>query len=257
MDVLGERFQVRQEGREDAPALMLSHSLGCDLRMWDAQAAELARHFRVIRYDSRGHGGSVAAPGPYSIEQLGRDALAILDALGVRRTHWLGLSMGGMTGQWLLAHAGDRFDRAILANTASHYPDSRNWNARIATVRARGMAPVADGVVERWFTPEFRSRRPDAVEPLKATLLATDPAAYAACCAALRDMDLRESNRRIAAPTLVVAGSNDLATPPELGRAIADRIPGARFREIAAAHISNVEQPADFAALALDFLLRR
>jgi 3-oxoadipate enol-lactonase len=257
MNIAGEEFNLRLEGPESAPVVMLSNSLGTTLRMWDGQVAEFARHLRVLRYDSRGHGGSVADPGPYSIERLARDALAILDALKIEKAHWVGVSMGGMVGQWLLANAGDRFERAVLANTTSHYPDPRNWNARIAAVRKEGMACISDAVVHRWFTPEFLTRRQDTASAFKATLESLSPEGYASCCAAIRDMDLREARRRIRAPTLVIAGERDQATPALLGRAIANDIGNARFETLDAAHISNVERNDAFTRLALSFLLER
>jgi 3-oxoadipate enol-lactonase len=254
MEIAGEVFNVRVDGPDNAPAVILSNSLGTDLAMWDAQAAALARRFRVIRYDSRGHGGSVASPGPYSIERLGRDALAILDALGVEKAHWIGLSMGGMVGQWLLANAANRFDRAVLANTASHYPDPNPWNVRIAAVRAKGMDPIVSAVIERWLTPAFRDSHPAETEAFAATLRRTSPEGYASCCAAIRDMDLRESCRRIANPVLVVVGLRDPATPPALGRAIAQRIGNGAVSELDAAHLSNVERPEEFSRVVIDFL---
>lgn len=254
MNIGGETFHVKVEGQENAPALMLSNSLGTNLHMWDGQAPALARRFRLIRYDSRGHGASVASPGPYSIERLGRDALAILDALGVARAHWLGVSKGGMVGQWLLANAGERLDRAVLANTVAQYADPSSWNARIAAVRAHGMAAIAPSVVERWLSPEFRDREPAAVENLAAMLRATPAEGYAACCAAIRDMDLREANRRVKNPVLVIVGKRDLATPPQQGREIAARIAGAEVVELDAAHLSNIEQAEAFTQAALRFL---
>ena len=254
MDIGGETFNVKVEGPQNAPALMLSNSLGTDLHMWDAQAPQFSSRFRLVRYDSRGHGASVAGKGPYSIERLGRDALAILDALGLAKAHWVGLSKGGMVGQWLLANAGERFGRAIFANTAAHYEDPSSWNARSAAVRANGMAAIAPAVIERWLTPEFRKRDPAAVERLLATLRATPVEGYASCCAAIRDMDLRESDRRIKNPVLVIVGSRDAATPREHGQDIAARIAGAQLVELDAAHLSNIEQSEAFTQAALRFL---
>jgi 3-oxoadipate enol-lactonase len=254
MNVGGETFNVKVEGPEDAPALMLSNSLGTNLHMWDAHAPEFAHRFRVIRYDSRGHGGSVASRGPYSIERLGRDALAVLDVLGVSKAHWVGLSKGGMVGQWLLANAGERFGRAVLANTAAHYADPSGWNARIAAVRANGMASIVPAVIERWFTPEFQQKEPAAVERIAAMLRATPAEGYAGCCAAIRDMDLREGDRGVKNPVLVIVGGRDPATPPEHGKDIAERIRGAKLVELDAAHLSNIEQPEAFTRAVLAFL---
>ncbi len=247
-------FQVEIEGPSGAPALMLSNSLGTNLHMWDPQMPELTRRFKTLRYDSRGHGGSVADAGPYSIASLGRDALAIMDALDLDKVNWLGLSLGGMVGQWLLAHAPERIDRAVLANTSSHSPDSRPYNTRVVAVQKTGMASVAQTVADRWFTPEFQQRDPAAVARIKDMLLSTPPQGYIAACAAVRDMDQRETVRRANRPTLVIAGSRDPATPPQLGRDIAASIPGAKYVELEAAHLSNVEQPEAFTAAVLQFL---
>ena len=257
MKIGSESFNVEIEGPDDAPVLMLSNSLGTNLHMWDPQMPELTRTFRVVRYDPRGHGASVADEGPYSIATLGRDALAIMDALGLARVHWLGLSMGGMVGQWLLAHAPERIDRAILANTSSYMPDPRAYNVRIATVRRDGMGAVAQAVCDRWFTPEFQGRDPAAVERVAATLRAAPAQGYMAACAAIRDMDQRETVRRATRPVLVIAGSRDPATPAALGREIADAIPGASYVQIDAAHLSNVEQPEAFTAAVMKFLTSR
>ena len=254
MKVAGEDFNVRIDGSADAPPLMLSNSLGTDLTMWDGAVEDLARRYRVIRYDSRGHGESVAESGPYSIAQLGRDALAILDALDVKVTHWVGVSKGGMVGQWLLAHAGARISRAVLANTTSHYQDPGAWNARITTVRTQGMVPIVSGVIERWFTPSFRANEPAVVDRFAASLLATPAQGYATACAAIRDMDLREACRGVVNPTLVIVGKHDAATPPELGRGVAARIRNASVYEIDAAHLSNVERPREFSRAVLEFL---
>lgn len=254
IEVCSENFRVEIEGPEDAPVLMLSNSLGTDLHMWDPQMPALTQHFRVVRYDSRGHGGSVADPGPYSIASLGADALAIMDALRLTRVYWMGLSMGGMVGQWLLAHAPERIERAVLANTSSYMPDSRPWNARILAVQKNGMASVAQSVVDRWFTPDFQGRDPAAVERIATMLRHTPAQGYIAAAAAVRDMDQRETVRLASRPTLVVAGSRDPATPPALVREIADSIAGAKYVELDAAHLSNIEQPEAFTKAVVAFL---
>ena len=249
-----ESFNVEIEGPADAPVLMLSNSLGTNLHMWGPQMPELVKHFRVVRYDARGHGHSVASEGPYSIAMLGRDALAIMDELGLDKVNWLGLSMGGMVGQWLLAHAGDRIERAVLANTSSYMPDARPWNARILKVQKDGMASIAQTVCDRWFTPEFQGRDPHAVEGIAAMLRTTPDHGYIAACAAVRDMDLREIVRSANRPVLVIAGTRDPATPAPLGREIADSIPGAQYVEFETAHLSNIEQPEAFTAAVVKFL---
>jgi 3-oxoadipate enol-lactonase len=247
-------FRIEIEGPADAQPLMLSNSLGTNLHMWDPQMPELTQHFRVVRYDSRGHGGSVADAGPYSIASLSRDALAIMDALALPKVNWLGLSLGGMVGQWLLAHAPERIERAVLANTSSAVPDPRPYNTRIVTVQKQGMEAVAQTVVDRWFTPEFQQRAPAAVARITDMLRTTPAAGYVAACAAVRDMDQRETVRLARRPTLVIAGARDPATPAALGREIAASIPGAQYVELEAAHLSNVEQPEAFTAAVLKFL---
>jgi 3-oxoadipate enol-lactonase len=248
------QFRVEIEGPATAPVLMLSNSLGTNVHMWDAQMHALTKKFCVVRYDSRGHGGSVANEGPYSIAMLGQDALAIMDALELTSVHWLGLSMGGMVGQWLLAHAPQRITRAVLANTSSYMPDARPWNTRIVNVQKNGMASITGGVIERWFTPEFQGVDPDAVQRIADMLVTTPAQGYIAACAAVRDMDQRETVRHAQAPVLVIAGTRDPATPPKLGMELASLIEGAQYVELDAAHLSNVEMPEAFARAVLQFL---
>jgi 3-oxoadipate enol-lactonase len=247
-------IRVEIEGAADAPVLMLSNSLGADLSMWAPQAAAFSRRFRLVRYDCRGHGESGLTDGPYTIERLARDALAVMDGLGVQRVNWCGLSMGGMVGQWLGAFAPERIERLVLANTSCYYADKERWNERIKSVHECGVAAVADAVLALWFTAQFHQREPKTVARFKEMMLATPAEGYVACCEAVRDMDHREILARIGAPTLVVAGRQDLATPLEAGEYIAKRIPGARLAALDAAHISNVEQAGAFTAEALQFL---
>jgi 3-oxoadipate enol-lactonase len=254
MTINNEVFNVLVEGASEAPALVLSNSLGTNLHMWDAQIPALLERFRVVRYDSRGHGASGVGEGPYSMDQLGADVLAILDALAIEKAHFLGLSKGGMVGQWLLIHAPHRIDRAILANTAPQMSPPDMWNERIRTVRANGMAEIAPAVVDRWFTHNFQTRDPEAVEAIRNMLLETPAAGYAACCAAVRDMDLREKLRTITNPVLVIVGKHDLATPPEIGKFIADNIEGARLLALDAAHLSNIEAAEAFNEAVVSFL---
>ena len=185
----GVRLSYRLDGAPEAPLLMLSNSLGTALAMWDSQLAEFAKRFRVLRYDSRGHGGSEVAPGPYRIDDLGRDALALLDAVGVDRVRFCGLSMGGMVGMWLGSNAAERIERLVLCNTSAQIGTPELWNSRIEMVRGGGMEAVTPAVLERWFTSGFRARAPQAVEKVRRMLLATPPEGYAACCAAIRDMN--------------------------------------------------------------------
>jgi 3-oxoadipate enol-lactonase len=250
----GARIHYEIEGPEDGPVLLLSNSLGTDLGMWSPQIPSLAARYRVLRYDSRGHGRSEAPEGPYIIDMLGQDAVAVLDAAGVKRALFCGLSKGGMVGQWLGVNAPNRVGRLVLANTAAFIGAPEVWNQRIETVRAQGMAAIVPGVIDRWFTKPFQERAPDSVARIRDMLLATDPEGYAACCAAVRDMDQRQTIGAIRVPTLVIAGRHDLATSPEQGRLIADTIPGARFLELDAAHLSNIEAEAAFTRALLEFL---
>ncbi len=254
LEIDGARFHYRTEGREDAPVLVLSNSLGTDFTLWDAQVPAFSARFRVLRYDTRGHGQTAVAAGPYTLDRLGRDAVALLDALGVARAHFCGISLGGMSGMWLGAQAASRIDRLVLCNTSSYMPTAEMWNARIAAVERDGMGAVAEPVIGRWFTDEFRASHPDAVERVRRVLLQTSPAGYAACSAAIRDMDQRKSIEGIRAPTLVIAGSRDPSTPPEMGRSLAAAIPGATYRELDAAHLSNIQQAAAFNDAVLQFL---
>ena len=250
----GVNFNIEVEGPPKAPFVILSNSLGTNFHMWDPQMAELTRHFRVIRYDSRGHGRSHADDGPYSIASLGRDALAILDALGVSKTHWVGLSMGGMVGQWLLANAPNRMERAVLANTGAYLGSSDLWNTRIRTALATGMATLSNTTVDRWFTKDFQNRNPGVIAKILAMLNATPPQGYAASCAAIRDMDQRESIRAIQKPVLVIVGRYDPATPPAMGKLIAASIPDSQIITLEAAHLSNIEDAETFTKSIVDFL---
>ncbi len=250
----GCRINVEVSGSDGAPALMLSNSLGTNLHMWDDQAGEWSRHFRVIRYDRRGHGGSDAPAGPYSMERLGRDVLSILDKLGINKTHWCGLSMGGMVGQWLGANAAERIGKLVLSNTNFYYEDKKPWDDRIRFLRDNPIDKLTEPSMERWFTAGFRAAAPQTIARMKEIFLTSNKSGYIACCEAIRDMDFRASNPSIKAPTLVIVGAQDHATPPAQGEAIARQIKGARLVSIDAAHIANVEQPAAYTKAVLDFL---
>ena len=250
-------LNVAVEGRDDGPALILSNSLGCTMAMWEPQLGALAKEFRVIRYDRRGHGKSGVPAGPYTMERFGRDVLAILDALDIRKAHWCGLSMGGMVGQWLGANASERFDRMILANTSCHYPDPTNWDNRIKAVKDGGIASIADAVIGGWLTADFREREPAVTARMKQMLLASPQEGYIACCEALRTLDQRDLLPRISRPTLVIAGRHDAATPIAAGEYIRSHIPGASMTILDAAHISNVEQSHAFTEAVIGFLTQR
>lgn len=253
-DLPDVRLHYRLDGPDHAPMLLLSNSLGTSLEMWAPQIPALVEQFRVLRYDTRGHGASSVPAGPYSVAQLGGDVIGLLDHLEIESAHFCGLSMGGMTGLWLAIHAPARIERLVLANTGAKIGTDDVWNARIATVSKDGMPAIVDGVIERWFSARYRSLTPAAIAPVRAMLLATRAEGYAANSAALRDADLRDQIASIAAPTLVITGKLDPATPPELGRALAHTIPAARYVELDAAHLSNLEQAGAFSAALLKFL---
>jgi 3-oxoadipate enol-lactonase len=245
----------RVDGPAGAPALLMINSLGADLSMWEPQLPALTARFRVIRYDARGHGRSPVPPGRYALDDLGRDALDLLDRLGVARAHVCGLSLGGMTAMWLAAHAADRVDRLVLFCTSARLGPPAGWAARAARVRAEGTGAVADAVVARWLTPGYAAARPGEVRRLREMVAATPALGYAGACAAIEQLDLRPELPGIVAPTLVVAGADDPATPPEHGAAIAAAIPGARLEIIpAAAHLASWEQAATADRLILEAL---
>ena len=250
----GCTIHVEVEGPERAPVLMLSNSLGTDLHMWDDQVAPFTRHFRLVRYDRRGHGKSTVPKGPYSMERFGRDVISVLEALKIKKINWCGLSMGGMVGQWLGANAPDRVEKLILSNTNFHYADKTPWNDRIKFVREKGLAELVDPNMERWFTAGFRARAPKAIARMKEMFLVTNPDGYIASCEAIRDMDFTASNPRISAPTLVIVGKHDPATPPSAGEAIQKQIKGAKLAALEAAHIANIEQPKLYTETVLNFL---
>jgi len=251
----GTRLRVRCDGERSRPTVVLSNSLGTDLSMWDAQAALLATRFHVVRYDTRGHGGSDATPGPYTIDLLGADVLALLDHLDIERAHLVGLSMGGVVAQWLGAHAPQRLRKLVLANTAARIGTEEGWRTRAAAVRAEGMSDIAAGAPGRWFTPEFVARQAVIVGSMQKTLRGQDPEGYAACCEALAVADMGEDLRRIAAPTLVIAGIHDPVTTVADAQQLARAIPDATVAPLPASHLSNIEAPDRFSELVASFLL--
>ena len=252
--VAGTHLHYRFDGDRAAPVVVLSNSLGTTLDMWEPQAAALAGRHCVLRYDTRGHGQSAVPPGPYTIDVLGRDVLALLDHLGIARAAFCGLSLGGMTGMWLGVHAPQRVSRLVLANTSAWMGPPAGMDERIAAVAAGGVAAIAPAVLGRWFTPDFAAREPARVAAVRAMLEGSPAAGYVACCHAIRDMDQRADIARIGAPTLVIAGTHDASTPPAAGRLIASEIRGARYEELPAAHLSNIEAAAAFNAGLAAFL---
>lgn len=250
---IGIRYEVSGSG----PWLTLSHSLCCDVSMWAPQLAALEQRFTVLRFDTRGHGQTDAPSGAYTFDQLSDDVLGLLDALKVARTHYCGLSMGGMIGQHLALKAPDRIDRLVLADTTSRLPpESRAlWPERMRIAGGQGMAALAPSTLERWFTPPYRAAHPEVMARIGDLIRATPPAGYIGCAQAIAQIDITERLHEVKAPTLVIVGSEDGGTPPAMSREIAAAIPGARLEIIAeASHLSNIEQAEAFNRLLLDFL---
>ena len=255
IDANGIAIRYELEGPADAPVVLFSNSLGTRLEMWDPQIPALTQRFRALRYDSRGHGESAAPEGPYSIELLAEDAVGLLDALAIERAHFCGLSKGGMVGQMLGARHGDRLLSLTLCSTACYMEPKHLWDERIQVANERGMAALADAVVERWFTEAFRAEPTIVVERVRQMVLKTPAHGYAACCAAIRDMDLREAITAIRVPTQIIVGADDPATPPAKAEEIHARIPGSRLEVIPdAAHLVNIEQDVAFDASLRAFL---
>ncbi|MBO0867968.1 MAG: 3-oxoadipate enol-lactonase [Micromonosporaceae bacterium] len=248
------KLQHEEFGPAGGPVLVLGGSLGTALRMWRPQVEALADRYRIICYDHRGHGGSQVPPGPYTMDDLGGDVLALLDGLGVDSFAYCGLSLGGMVGMWLAAHQPGRVRRLVLLCTAAHLPPAQGWLERAARVRGAGITSIADTVLARWFTAAMPGTDP-RVAWCREMLLATPAEGYAGCCEAIAMMDLRPELVRIAAPTLVVAGALDPATPPTFAGQIAAAVPAARLTILPdAAHLSNVECPDSVSGLLTEHL---
>ena len=247
-------LHVQVGGPQGAPWLVLAHPLGAALEMWEPQVAAFSREHRVLRYDTRGHGRSSVPPRPYTLEHLGADVLELLDAFGIERANYCGLSLGGATGMWLAVHAPQRIERLVLCNTTPWLGSPATMNERIATMLRDGMPALVEAILERWFTAEFRTRDPVAVDRIRQMLLTTPVEGYVGCCEAIRDMDQRAALARITAPTLVIAGTWDSAPTPEAARAWASTIPNAQFLELPAAHLSNIGAATAFTEAVLQFL---
>jgi 3-oxoadipate enol-lactonase len=247
-------YRIDGDRHGSAPWLVLSNSLGSDMSMWTPQVAELTRHFRVLRYDTRGHGHSEVPKGPYTIGQLSTDVLGLLDTLKIARAHFCGVSMGGLTGIALAARHGERIDRVVLANTAARIGSPEVWVPRAAKARTEGMIALSEAVLPRWFTAEFIAREPLVLGFIRDVFVHTDKEGYAANCEAIDAADLRAEAPGITAPALVISGTHDVAATPAQGRELAASIPGARYVELDASHISSVEQADAFTNTVLDFL---
>lgn len=252
----GLETAYRLEGCAGRPVVMFANSLAADMSMWDAQAADFGERYRVLRYDMRGHGGTDEPSAPFSIADLADDAVALLDALEIDRAHFVGLSLGGMVGQVLGASHGARLTSLTLCATA-YRMDASIWRDRIERVEREGTAPLVPATLERWFTAGFRASRPDLMETVAGMIAATSRTGYASCARAIGDMNLEPLLGRIARPTLVIAGAQDLSTPPEMARRIHDGIGGSELVIVEnAAHLMNIEQPQAFDAALETFLGR-
>ncbi len=252
---IGVRYTLN--GAATAPIVTFSHSLATDLGMWEPQVPAVAGRYRVLRYDTRGHGGTDAPPGPYTLEMLARDAFELLETLGVGRTHFVGLSMGGMIGQLLALTHPEKLRSLVLCDTSSRIPlEARPmWDERIHTAERQGMEPHVEPTIERWFTPPFRQRRPDVADRVRAMIRATDPKGYVGCCHAIKMLDLTDRLQEIRVPTLVIVGEDDPGTPVAASRTIHERIPGSQLVVIPdASHLSNLEQPEAFTQALMSFL---
>ncbi len=242
----------RFDGPENAPVIMLSHSLGASMAMWEPQMAGLTTQYRVLRYDLRGHGASDIPAGAYSLDRLGRDVIELLDSLKIDHVHFCGLSLGGMIGQWLGVRAPERLNSLTLANTSAFMGPPSGWDDRIVAVRQSGMAAMRNAILSRWFTRDFKN-----TADIEAMIEATDPQGYAGCCAAIRDMDLRRLGSLITTPTLIIAGFRDPATPPDHAKALNAEIAGSTLVMLDGAHLSNIECAAEFNAAYLSFLSKQ
>jgi 3-oxoadipate enol-lactonase len=252
----GCRIAYRIDGPDDGPVLMLSNSIGTTLSMWDGQIEQLSKHFRVLRYDTRGHGASGVPEGPYSVARMGRDVVELLDALKLDRVHFCGLSFGGLIGQWLGIHVPERIDRLVLSNTSSYLGPPEHWDGLIASVlQGSDMAETADIFLKNWFPQRMLDADGAVVASFRSTLLAMKPQGLAGCYAAIRDTDMRRTVALISCPTLVVGGQHDTVCLPSHSELIAKTIPGAKLVMLPATHLSNVELPDDFLKAVVRFLL--
>lgn len=257
-DTGGCRTAYRFDGPQDAPVVMLSNSLSSNLSMWDDQIAALTPKFRVLRYDQRGHGQSEATLGPYSFDLLADDVRGLLDALQIGSIHFVGLSMGGMTGMKLAVRHPEILKSLVLCDTSAHMPPPDMWDDRIALAREQGMAATSEPTLGRWFTAPFHAARPDAIERVRQMIESTPVEGYAGCCMAIRDMNQTETLSRIGLPTRVIVGAEDPSTPVSASQTIHERIAGSELVIIEdAAHLSNIEQAETFNAALLDFLHRQ
>jgi 3-oxoadipate enol-lactonase len=250
----GYRIAYRFDGPADKPVLLLSNSIGTDLTMWDPQIEPFTEHFRVLRYDSRGHGASDVPAGPYSLDRLGRDAVELLDTLNISRVHFLGLSLGGMVGQWLGVFAPERIDRLILSNTAAYLGPAKQVQERLIGVLKADRSETAETFLRNWFPPHLLESNGPIITSTRAVLLATDPQGVAGALAAVRDMDMRRTLSLISHPTLVIGGQYDTVTLPSHSELIAATVPSAKLILLPVVHLSNLEAPDLYTRIILEFL---
>lgn len=253
LELSTHQLHYRVDG-DAGPWVVFCNSLGTDLHMWDAQVEALSTRFRVLRYDRRGHGQSTAAPGPYTLADLGGDVLALMDALEIERAHFCGLSIGGLVGQWLGIHAPERIERLVVCATAVKIGTAESWNQRIALVQGRGLTPLLGATADRWFTPDFIAANPDVVEDILARFAAVSAEGYAGCCAALAGADLRAQINRIGVPVLAISGDDDPVCTPDDLQAIADGVADGQHVSLPGRHIVNIESAEAFSAALADFL---
>jgi 3-oxoadipate enol-lactonase len=250
----GARIDYSVAGARSAPTLLFINSIATTRELWARQVSRLSRSFRVITYDARGHGFSQVTAGDYTIEQLGRDAFAILDDAGAESAHVCGISLGGITAMWMGVHVPRRITSLVLANTAARIGSAEMWTERMAFVKQQGMATLADLTMPRWFTDDFRAREPQTIEQFRVMVAACPKEGYLSCCAALRDEDLRDAIAGIRCPVLCIGGNADPATPPDALRFIHERIAGSRMLLLDAAHLTNVEQDRAFTDAVAEFI---
>lgn len=257
MKLTANGIDINYEIEGEGPVVTFSHSLACSLAMWDDQARALRGRYRVLRYDTRGHGKTSAPKGAYTLDQLAEDLRGLLDGLGITQTHFVGLSMGGMIGQvFALEHPG-RFQSLALCDTTSRYPAGAAsvWEDRIRTVEAQGMAPMVEPTLARWFTAPFRARRKDVIDRVGALIRDTPPQGYVGCCHALPKIDVTDRLGGVACPALVIVGEEDPGTPVDMARAMHAALPGAELAILRhASHLSNMEQPEEFSRVLGGFL---
>ena len=254
LEANGAQMHYELSGPVSAPVLVFSNSLGTNIKMWTPQVEALGERYRILRYDTRGHGQSAVTPGPYSVKRLAEDVVSLLDGLKLGEVSFCGLSMGGMVGMTLALRVPERIRKVVLCCTAAKLGSTETWNARITAVQKGGMAAVTDAVLERWYTPPFRATAPEQIQQTKQMLLSTPPEGYVANCEAIRDEDLRERIARIQIPTLILMGKDDPVVPLADGRFMAERIRGSQYVELPAAHLANIEASDAFTKELATFL---